>query len=499
MSDNNGSKQVIDAPIDPIIAKDWQEFEPDDNVKQFLEGTKPKLSPWNKWKADCNLGICKNENGNLTTTSFIGAQWLKDDKSKRIIDNDGKGIRVIVKPRFEGSGSTVATMLDKVLDDDDCSAYLEGEDDEKNQLFAFLYDEPLIPIEAEYAEDFKILLIYLYLHSLYELCRKTIRYQSVTVRENLTGRIKGKILINQHIRHNVVHGREDRIFCQYQQFSINCLENQILKTAMEKSMRYLSSKSLNLSQAGQWYHFCSAILTQVETREITQRDFQGLRFNGVFKHYKKPINYAKMIIKNISLVQKFTDEERNKKIIEIVPYYINMQMLFEFYCRTLVREQLGNIDGNWKLVDYVGYNKVNGSLTNYKDYQVLYNNGNNKNIPISPFLIPDIWINKSEEQNIIIDAKYRTLGSLKGEQREITHQLLAYGYLFNANGLGLIKPWENGDNDIASNDIASNEEVVKKMLSYLASNEPATTNAFKTRCIRNRKHPFALGELNLTK
>ena len=263
-------------------------------------------------------------------------------------------------------------------------------------------------------------------------------------------------------------------------------------------MRYLSSKSLNLSQAGQWYHFCSAILTQVETREITQRDFQGLRFNGVFKHYKKPINYAKMIIKNISLVQKFTDEERNKKIIEIVPYYINMQMLFEFYCRTLVREQLGNIDGNWKLVDYVGYNKVNGSLTNYKDYQVLDNNENNENIPISPFLIPDIWINKSEEQNIIIDAKYRTLGSLKGEQREITHQLLAYGYLFNANGLGLIKPWEEEKKE--SDTLMSNEEVVKNMLSWLikGSTTEDKKNMPKTGCIVNRPHSFALGELDLT-
>ncbi|MDD4403117.1 MAG: hypothetical protein PHI24_15040, partial [Desulfitobacteriaceae bacterium] len=294
MSDNNGSKQVIDAPIDPIIAKDWQEFstkkkekrlETIEKIEKLLEDPKTKLFlSRNKSKADCNLGICKNENGNLTTTSFVGAQWLKkegENKEPERFILDGAGIRLIVKPRFGGNGNAVATMLDKVLDDDDCSAYLEAEDEQKNKLFAFLHDEPLIPIEAEYAEDFKILLIYLYLHSLYELCRKTIRYQSVTVRENLTGRIKGKILINQHIRHNVVHGREDRIFCQYQQFSINCLENQILKTAMEKSMRYLSSKSLNLSQAGQWYHFCSAILTQVETREITQRDFQGLRFNGV--------------------------------------------------------------------------------------------------------------------------------------------------------------------------------------------------------------------------
>ncbi|MCK9313895.1 MAG: hypothetical protein M0P20_07595, partial [Methanocorpusculum sp.] len=89
MSDNNGSKQVIDAPIDPIIAKDWQEFstkkkekrlETIEKIEKLLEDPKTKLFlSRNKSKADCNLGICKNENGNLTTTSFVGAQWLKKE------------------------------------------------------------------------------------------------------------------------------------------------------------------------------------------------------------------------------------------------------------------------------------------------------------------------------------------------------------------------------------------------------------------------------------
>ena len=188
MSDNNGSKQVIDAPKDLITAEDWHEFQPD--LCEIMKPPDPqsndkemKLSLYlpdqDDAKADYNLGMWKNNAGKLSAHSFVGAQWLKvksgKDKEPERFILDGAGIRVIVKPRFGGSGSAVATMLDKVLDDDECSAYLEGEDDEKNQLFAFLHDEPLIPIEAEYAEDFKILLIYLYLHSLYELCRKTIR------------------------------------------------------------------------------------------------------------------------------------------------------------------------------------------------------------------------------------------------------------------------------------------------------------------------------------
>ncbi len=203
-----------------------------------------------------------------------------------------------------------------------------------------------------------------------------------------------------------------------------------------------------------------------------------------------------MIIKNISLVQKFTGEERSKKIIEIVPYYINMQMLFEFYCRALVRERPENIDGTWNLVDYVGYKKIKSNLKDNPEYKVL-DNDNNEDIPISPFLIPDIWI-KINKGNIIIDAKYRTQGSLEKYQREITHQLLAYGYLFNANGLGLIKPWEEEKKE--SDTLMSNEEVVKNMLSWLikGSTTEDKKNMPKTGCIVNRPHSFALGELDLT-
>lgn len=47
--------------------------------------------------------------------------------------------------------------------------------------------------------------------------------------ENLQSKIKGKINISQHIKQNVIPRREDRVYCQYQEYTVDNLENRILK------------------------------------------------------------------------------------------------------------------------------------------------------------------------------------------------------------------------------------------------------------------------------
>ena len=338
------------------------------------DGIEIYCSNWNNWHADKNLGLWENyywgEKGKLWAAGYVGAQWLRDKDNKYIKHNE-QYLPLIVGPRF-GDSKIIARMLETVLDDDEFHLYDEArektEQDEdndnnrnnkkesnntpQNKLFEVFETDPLIPLDSEQSEDFLFFQVVLFLRSLYDLCRKTIRYQPITIQENLLGRVKGKILINQHIRRNIVQGREDRVYCQYQKFSMDCRENRILKAAMEKSMRYLDSRGLTLERAVEWYHYCASILAPVALCEIGRQDFIGLKFNGVFKHYKSPIKHAERVLKGVSLILQDTESKSREAI---PPYYINMNMLFEFYVRSLFRKAIKEKKLNAELHPYISF------------------------------------------------------------------------------------------------------------------------------------------------
>jgi len=204
----------------------------------------------------------KRWKGQIWSDKLVGVSWLnledtrynEENKDKENKDEENK-IALIIKPRF-GNSEFMAFMLSKVLEDEDAYKFLDAEDKEgaetKNaedkedalKFFEIMDKDPKVPVDAEHQKDFLIFQIVLFMNRLHELCQKTIRYQPVFVKENLLGKVKGRILINEQLRVNEAVGRQDRMYCQFQKLSIDCLENRILIAAMEKSMRYLAQKGL---------------------------------------------------------------------------------------------------------------------------------------------------------------------------------------------------------------------------------------------------------------
>jgi 5-methylcytosine-specific restriction endonuclease McrBC regulatory subunit McrC len=410
----------------------------------------------------------KRWKGQIWSDKLVGVSWLAEKED----------IALIIKPRF-GNSEFMAFMLSKVLEDEDAYKFLDAEDKEgaetKNaedkedalKFFEIMDKDPKVPVDAEHQKDFLIFQIVLFMNRLHELCQKTIRYQPVFVKENLLGKVKGRILINEQLRVNEAVGRQDRMYCQFQKLSIDCLENRILKAAMEKSMRYLAQKGLitSLSHLTEQYAYCSRILQSVTLTDIRPQDFRGLRFNGVFRLYKKATELAKPIIEGIGLADS---DIENNKITEVPPYYINITLLFEYYCRVLVKEALNAI-GGYSLKEYYTFKEINSRK--YQDFNVF--DDDKKSGILSPFLIPDIWIEKRDEKRYILDVKYTDLESGskdKDRARRHTHQLLAYGYKFNADGLGLIYPRKNTENNNNEKIFEKNIEEVKEQLNKLIFN-----------------------------
>ena len=158
------------------------------------------------------------------------------------------------------------------------------------------------------------------------------------------------------------------------------MENQILKTALLQSLKYLGLKnSASLSNETLIGNIKSILSSfkLVETKEIFESDFIKVKFVPFFYEYKEAINLAKLIFKQLGYSLQARDSQTK---IKIPPFFINMPELFERYIEVKLREK-------YKTNVIPGYDKKS----------------KNKNSYIWG-LRPDFII---KDSNMILDAKYK--------------------------------------------------------------------------------------------
>jgi hypothetical protein len=131
--------------------------------------------------------------------------------------------RIILKVKPKIDGLDFGRMYLRCLADPIVNAHL-------NDCFWFFWDQPDIPQLK--GQTLTLLIISAYLKKFGELCRRHLRRHFIRVEENLTRKVRGKPLIQQQIRTNMVRHRMDRVYCQYQINSLDSRENQILKAAL---------------------------------------------------------------------------------------------------------------------------------------------------------------------------------------------------------------------------------------------------------------------------
>jgi 5-methylcytosine-specific restriction endonuclease McrBC regulatory subunit McrC len=354
----------------------------------------------NLHSSDC-LGLHRNTKGEISASHFTGAMWLDAEKK----------LELLVKPKLPQLA--LVSMLLKISSDPEFTAYNE------TSFFRFYSEQPSITVSR--SDDLSIFQIAVFLQSLQTLCRRHLRSRFFRESENLTGKIKGRLLISRHFDLNISQGRLDRAFCSYENISINCLENQILKSALQVCAKFLNQNFPNFKDhtLWSWIKFCESSLAAVENRVILDTDFKAIKFSGVFSFYKDSINLARMILKRFSTDPGSTLIESGKT----VPYWIDMNKLFEFYVRATVKNSLP---------------KTFWSMRKYRSRKNIFSS--TPDLKITKFFEPDIWLDKKGDVSkcMILDAKYKPWLTI--DQRSDIHQILAYGKVFNAEGLGIVFP-----------------------------------------------------------
>lgn len=366
-------------------------------------------------KSHRNFGI-HEYNSSLWTGGYVGINRLTAPNGKNISRN-GEELILRVTPRFSVDPWK---MLNAVINDEEY--YLYSSVKEKGPLFEIFTDSQ--PIEGDMSDSGgEILLAVSYIKECERICRKQLKTQMSFRDENLHGKIKGKILFGRHIRNNVVNGREDRIYCRFSVFSIDTPENRILKAGLAKAEKILLKSGVFLSNLRPIIRYCRKSLENVRQIQLSSQLFSSAKITGMYAYYKQAIRLADLIYKHRSV----SIMENSDRKVQVIPFVINMERLFEYYVRVLIKEQIKS-DNSY-------------SLEKFGQKYALLRNNNEKSYLIKN-CIPDIVILKNSAPIAVFDAKYK---DFRRGDRDDSHQLMSYSLLLDIERCGYIFPQQHGE------------------------------------------------------
>lgn len=214
-------------------------------------------------------------------------------------------------------------------------------------------------LENDYLSPF---LVIQFIHLMKAIVKKGLKKSYYSVEENLNSRIKGKILVPQTIKQNLLKNRATNTYCKYQEFGFNSIENQFLKKVLEFVKNYLSANKGLLSSANsEIQHTLNYISSAFDliTPLDNIREIKGIKHNKFYKEYKDAIQIGELILKNFS----YSITKSIKTMRKTPPYWIDMSRLFELYAykRLLDNQEYNLIKYHWRTfgneVDFIGFYK----------------------------------------------------------------------------------------------------------------------------------------------
>ncbi|WP_197285485.1 hypothetical protein [Pedobacter sp. R20-19] len=231
---------------------------------------------------------------------------------------------VYIQPKLNNENHQLnyIKMLLEALKEPENFDHLEG-------LVLVKFDDPWIEIENELSPELTPFLIAQFLVTVKLLLKKGLKKSYYPKTENLSGRVKGKILVGRQIKENVLKNRLIQTICQYQEFGFDTEANQFLKyvlSILPHHFDYFDTKgSIRLNLEELW-DFCQAGFQQVGTRAFSKLKYQ--ENNPFYKQYNLAIQFGNQI-----LALHDYNIARNAKQATCMhpPFWIDMSKLFELY------------------------------------------------------------------------------------------------------------------------------------------------------------------------
>ena len=251
------------------------------------------------------------------------------------------------------------------------------------------------------------LFIHLFIEEVEKIVKKGLIYKYVDKNENLNV-FKGKLDINSHIKYNFSH--KERFFMKFDEFSVNSLENIIIKLTIQKLKKIsVNSKNKeNLNKIGHYFENVSILENSIE-------NLKYLTFDRMNDYYKNAIQWAKIFLNNQSSSIFSTNNG------EIPSILFPMETIFENYIAN-------------KLVNIIQEKSYNQLAIKVQDNSCsIFSSISLNNVKIDNNILrirPDIVIkNKDAKEIFILDTKWKILNKLDDKFKistEDVYQMLAY-------------------------------------------------------------------------
>jgi 5-methylcytosine-specific restriction enzyme subunit McrC len=259
------------------------------------------------------LGLCPFA---YKASYYVGIDWLKENENY-----------IAVSPKIENLD--YVKMFARCLKHPEISKHIGkiyGIDFEKKQIEIQTSDWDLTPF-----------LIVHFLSIVERILKQGLKSNYIVCEENLKSKIKGKIVFSRQIK-NIIAKRSDRIFCRFQEYSKNCLENRLLKKALLFSQRYLT-KSFQ-DKYPDIISKQNRILSAFRNidADISYSEIQSIKVNALYKDYIEAVGLAKKILRYFGYSYKKAEAEKKA----LPPFWIDMSKLFELYVYDLLRDEYGS-------------------------------------------------------------------------------------------------------------------------------------------------------------
>lgn len=250
--------------------------------------------------------------------------------------------------------------------------------------------------------------INMYLQEVRHLVKRGIKSAYVSQEDNLRY-YKGKLLVGQHLRANLVH--KERFYVGYEEFLSNRPENRLVKSTLEK-LQKITSSAENSKEIRQ-------LLTAFELVESStnyQKDFSKVVIDRNTKDYEMLMQWSKVFLMNKSFTT-FSGSTTSRALL------FPMESVYESY----VSQQMKKVfrpDG-WDI------------STQDKGHYLFMN-------PRKQFALrPDIVLTK-DDHTVIMDTKWKNLINNEKKNYGISqsdmYQMYAYSKKYKTSEIWLLYP-----------------------------------------------------------
>lgn len=315
--------------------------------QQRFQAIVPRLFPSKYEKRNCyNIRVCTDAIY-LKADYYVGVDWLIEDE--HFIHVKPK-LNTKVLARFKDEVNKTEQELSTAREvENEPSDLNEGSNYRELDYFKLLLQAFAIPEVARNTDDLIVIdwerkhipitqkddtltpfLVVQFLNMVKHIVRKGLKKSYYKVRENLTNRVKGKILVSVNIKQNVLKNRLTKTFCEYQEFGIDHDENRFLKKVVKYCSNYVHQNSnlFGKSQTDleQLISYCNPAFEMVSD-DITSSTLRNIKYNPFFKEYQEAIKIGGYILKRFA----YNISSIASQHILTPPFWIDMTKLFELY------------------------------------------------------------------------------------------------------------------------------------------------------------------------